>query len=142
MKVYVYEKCGTCRNALKFLQARGVKFTSVPIREQPPTTAELRRMLKIYGGEIRRLFNTSGLDYKAQNLKDKLPKLSTDEAITLLAGNGNLVKRPFVLTAKGGMAGFKVGASRQRRPTLLTAKGGVVGFKEEEWEKFFDGEHR
>lgn len=113
MKVYVYEKCGTCRNAVKFLQSRGVKFTTVPIREQPPTKVELKRMLEIYGGEIRRLFNTSGLDYKAKNLKDKFPKLPTGEALTLLAGNGNLVKRPFALTKKSG----------------------VVGFKEEEWEK-------
>ncbi len=114
VKIYVYEKCGTCRRALQFLQSRKVPFTAIPIREQPPTRAELRRMLDIYGGEIRKLFNTSGLDYQAQNLKDKLPKLTTDEAIALLAGNGNLVKRPFVLTDQSGR----------------------VGFKEEEWEKF------
>ncbi len=114
VKIYVYEKCGTCRRALQFLQSRKVPFTAIPIREQPPTRAELCRMLDIYGGEIRKLFNTSGLDYQAQNLKDKLPKLTTDEAIALLAGNGNLVKRPFVLTDQSGR----------------------VGFKEEEWEKF------
>ena len=72
-------------------------------------------MLEIYDGELRRLFNTSGTDYKALNMKDKLPTLSVDEAITLLSQNGNLVKRPFALTGKGG----------------------VVGFKEEEWRKLF-----
>lgn len=117
LKVYLYEKCGSCRNAIKFLQSRGIPFTTVPIREQPPARAELKRMLDIYGGEIHRLFNTSGLEYKAQNLKDKLPRLTTDEALSLLAGNGHLVKRPF----------------------LLTEKGGLVGFKETEWEIFCRG---
>lgn len=114
LKVYVYEKCGTCRNAIKFLQSRDIPFTTVPIREKPPTRPELQRMLAIYGGELRRLFNTSGLDYKAQNLKNRLPKLTPAEALALLAGNGNLVKRPFALSERGGL----------------------VGFKEDEWEKF------
>lgn len=107
LKVYVYEKCGSCRHAIKFLQSRRIPFTTVPIREQPPTRAELKRMLDVYGGEIRRLFNTSGRDYQAQNLKDKLPQLTTEEALSLLAGNGNLVKRPFLLTEQGGLVGFK-----------------------------------
>ena len=107
LKVYEYKGCGTCRKALQFLKANNVEFTAVPIREQPPTLAELKQMLKLYGGDLRKLFNTSGLDYKALKMKDKLPKLSADEVIQLLAGNGNLVKRPFVLTAKGGLVGFK-----------------------------------
>ena len=114
-KVYVYRNCDTCRKAIKFLTEEGVEFQEMPIREQPPTKAELKRMLEIYDGELRRLFNTSGTDYKALNMKDKLPTLSVDEAITLLNQYGNLVKRPFALTGKGG----------------------VVGFKEEEWRKLF-----
>ena len=64
-------------------------------------------MLKLYKGNIRRLFNTSGGDYKTLNLKDKLPDLSDSAAMDLLAANGNLVKRPFVLTKNGGVVGFK-----------------------------------
>jgi len=106
LKVYVYQNCDTCRKALKYLDARGVKYELVPIRDRPPTRAELKRMSKLYGGNVRKLFNSSGQDYKQLNLKDKLPGLSEDEAIALLAGNGNLVKRPFVLTEKGGRVGF------------------------------------
>ncbi len=118
LRLYEYQGCDTCRRAKKFLAARGVAFDTIPIREQPPTKAELKRMLAIYGGELRRLFNTSGTDYKAMKLAERLPKLSVDEALALLAANGNLVKRPF----------------------LLAEKGGVVGFKEPEWEKLLGGE--
>ena len=107
LKVYEYKNCDTCRKALKFLSARGIKFSAVPIREHPPGKAELQKMLTQYSGEIRRLFNTSGQDYKALNLKDKLPALSAAEAIELLSKNGNLVKRPFVIAEHGGLVGFK-----------------------------------
>ena len=107
LRVYTYKNCGTCRNAVKFLNARGVEFTEVPIRDQPPTIRELERMLAHYDGEIRKLFNTSGRDYQRMNLKERLPKLSAAEAIALLAKNGNLVKRPFLLTEKTGLVGFK-----------------------------------
>jgi len=106
-RIYVYSGCDTCRKALKFLDEHGVAYETVPIREQPPTKKELKSMLTALGGELRRLFNTSGQDYKALNLKDKLPKLSTEAALDLLAGKGNLVKRPFLLTSKGGVTGFK-----------------------------------
>lgn len=106
IRIYAYANCDTCRKALKFVAARGVKATVIPIREQPPTPAELRRMLKLVDGQLRRLFNTSGQDYKAMNLKDRLPTLSEAEAIELLSGNGNLVKRPFLLTPNGGAVGF------------------------------------
>ncbi len=107
LKIYAYQNCGTCRKAFKFLDACGAKYTAAPIREQPPTRAELKRMLGIYGGDVRKLFNTSGQDYKRLNLKDKLPRLGEAEALELLANNGNLVKRPFVLTQTGGLLGFK-----------------------------------
>jgi arsenate reductase (glutaredoxin) len=106
-RVYVYSGCDTCRKALKFLDEHRVAYETVPIREQPPTKKELKSMLVALGGELRRLFNTSGQDYKALNLKDKLPVISTEEAIELLAGCGNLVKRPFLLTSKGCVTGFK-----------------------------------
>jgi arsenate reductase (glutaredoxin) len=106
LRLYSYDKCSTCRNALQFLATHGRKPEVLPIREQPPTTAELQRMLALMGGELRRLFNTSGRDYKALGMKDRLPKLSEAEAIDLLSKNGNLVKRPFLLTKNGGAVGF------------------------------------
>jgi arsenate reductase (glutaredoxin) len=105
-KVYVYEKCDTCRRAVKFLQAKGIEFEAVPIRERPPTKAELRRMLGHVQGNLRRLFNTSGQDYRAMKLGERLQELSEAEAIDLLASNGNLIKRPFLLTKSGGAVGF------------------------------------
>lgn len=105
--VYAYKNCDTCRRALKFLSNEGVEARVIPIREQPPTTAELKRMLGYCDGQVRRLFNTSGGDYKAMNLKERLPKLTESEALELLASNGNLVKRPFLLTADAGCVGFR-----------------------------------
>jgi arsenate reductase len=113
LRVYGYEKCGTCRKALKFLAAKKIAHEVIPIRAQPPTVAELRTMLAHVGGDVRKLFNTSGQDYRALDLKTRLSKLSVDEALKLLAANGNLVKRPFALAPKTG----------------------VVGFREEEWER-------
>ena len=106
IRLYIYDKCGTCRAALKFLAARGAKAEIVPIRERPPTKVELKRMLGLMGGELRRLFNTSGVDYRALGMKDRLPGMSETEAMELLAQNGNLVKRPFLLTPGGGTVGF------------------------------------
>lgn len=106
MKVFTYEKCDTCRKALKFLDSKKAAYENVPIREKPPTVAELRKMLG-YVGDLKRLFNTSGRDYKELNMKERLPKLSEAEALALLAANGNLVKRPFLLTVKGGTTGFQ-----------------------------------
>ncbi len=107
MKIYSYKGCGTCRKALAYLDAKKISYDLLAIRETPPTVAELERMLAVYKGELKRLFNTSGLDYKALKIKDKLPKMSVKEALAILSKNGNLVKRPFVLTAKSGAVGFK-----------------------------------
>lgn len=106
LKVYEYKGCDTCRKALKFLDAKKVAYERIPIRERPPSKDELRKMLGYLGGDLKKLFNTSGGDYKEMKLKDKLPALTESQAIDLLAGNGNLVKRPFVLTAKDGWVGF------------------------------------
>jgi arsenate reductase len=114
LRVYTYAGCDTCRKALKFLVEHGVVHEVIPIREQPPTVAELRTMLGHVGGDVRRLFNTSGQDYKALGMKDRLPKLSIDEALALLASHGNLVKRPFALTKTAGAVGFKPEEWRER----------------------------
>lgn len=105
-RVYEYEKCSTCRQALKFLDARKVGYQRVPIVDQPPTMAELKTMLA-YVGDIRRLFNTSGLVYREMGLGEKLKTMKEADALALLAKNGRLVKRPFVLLKDRGLLGFK-----------------------------------
>ncbi len=106
LTVYTYAKCSTCRDAVAWLQRQGIPFTEKPIYTEPPSVPELRRMLKLQDGNIRRLFNTSGLVYRERGLADKLPALTEDEALTLLAGEGRLVKRPFVLGSQTGLVGF------------------------------------
>lgn len=113
LKLYAYQGCSTCRNAIKWLARNGIAFEETAIRETPPSVAELRLMLDGSGGDLRRLFNTSGLDYRALGLKDKLPAMTADAALKLLSTNGNLVKRPFAIDA--------------------TRKIFLTGFKEDEW---------
>jgi arsenate reductase len=110
LKVYTYAKCDTCRKAVKFLRARGMAFEEIPIRETPPSRSELEAMAQAYGGEMRRLFNTSGRDYKGLGLSAKLPGLGREEIFALLAGNGNLVKRPFALGDGVSLVGFNEAA--------------------------------
>jgi arsenate reductase len=107
LRVYEYKNCGTCRKALKYLDEQGVTYERIAIREQPPTIAELKKMLKALNGELKRIFNTSGGDYKSMNMKDRLPTLTDAEAVELLAANGNLIKRPFVIQGNDGLIGFK-----------------------------------
>jgi arsenate reductase len=106
LKLYTLATCDTCRSAAKWLRAHGVAFEERAIRETPPTLAELRAMLAARGGELRPLFNTAGRDYRAQGLAEKLPGLAPAAALTLLAGNGNLVKRPFLIGGGVALAGF------------------------------------
>jgi arsenate reductase len=113
LKVYAYKNCDTCRKALKFLRSNDVPFQEVPIRETPPSKAELRAMLAAQDGQLRKLFNTSGGDYKALGLSAKLPGFSESEAVDLLASNGNLVKRPFVIGSGVHLVGFDEEAWRK-----------------------------
>lgn len=113
LKVYEYDKCSTCKKALKFLEGRKVAYERIPIVDRPPSVPELKQMLAHVGGDIRRLFNTSGQVYRELKLGEKLPSLSEAEALRLLAANGKLIKRPFALGPAAG----------------------AVGFKEEEWKK-------
>ncbi len=110
LTVYAYAKCSTCRDATAWLRARGVKFTELPIYEQPPTVAELRRMLAFQNGALRKLFNTSGIQYRERGLAAKLPAMTEAEALDLLHSDGRLVKRPFVLGADFGFVGFDADA--------------------------------
>ena len=106
LTVYIYQKCSTCRDAIKWLDQHSVEYTAKPIRETPPTRKELETALKLMNGQIRRLFNTSGMDYRAQGLAERLPGMADDEAIALLTSNGNLVKRPFAIGGGVALAGF------------------------------------
>ena len=106
LTIYAYAKCQSCQKAIKWLEARRIPHSVVPIREQPPKPAELKAMIKHVDGDIGRLFNRSGSDYRTLGLSDKLKDMPEAEAIKLLAANGNLVKRPFVLTTRVGLVGF------------------------------------
>lgn len=106
LTLYTLRNCSTCRAAVKWLEAHQIAHREKPIRETPPSGAELRTMLAGQKGELRRLFNTSGLEYRALGLAQKLPLMTEDEAVGLLAGNGRLVKRPFLLGSGVTLVGF------------------------------------
>ena len=106
LTIYTYANCDRCRAAIKWLKAEGIAFAERPIRETPPTVEELRTMLAAYGGERRRLFNTSGRDYREMQLGTKLAGLTESAALKLLATNGNLVKRPFLIGGGVALVGF------------------------------------
>lgn len=107
LTIYTYAKCSTCRKATKWLTEQGIDFKEKAIRETPPSKAELKRMLAAQNGELKKLFNTSGGDYREMKLGPKLADMPVAEAIGLLNGNGNLVKRPFLLAEGIGLVGFK-----------------------------------
>lgn len=107
LTIYIYGNCSTCRDALRWLDARGISYETKAIRETPPSPAELKSMLAARGGDLRKLFNTSGMDYRELGLKDQLPKMREAEAFALMGGNGNLVKRPFALGDGKALVGFK-----------------------------------
>jgi arsenate reductase (glutaredoxin) len=111
IKIYKYNNCSTCQKAIKYLESKKVSFQKLPIVDQPPTAAELKKMLgylKKNGGSFKNLFNTSGLQYRELKISDKIKDgMTEDEAIALLAKNGKLIKRPFLLTEDDGTVGFK-----------------------------------
>lgn len=105
-KFYGYKKCSTCRKAEAALEKSGVAYAFTDITETPPSRAELKRVLALTGLPVRKLFNVSGEQYKLLGVKDKLPGMSEDAALALLAGNGRLVKRPIVTDGKKATVGF------------------------------------
>lgn len=117
MLVLVYRKCSTCMKAIKWLEENQITFEERPIVEENPSYEELKTWYAKSGLPLKRFFNTSGLLYKEMGLKDKLPEMSEEEQLRLLATNGMLVKRPLVVG----------------EDFVLT------GFKEKEWSDKFDG---
>ena len=112
---YWYPKCGTCRNAKKWLDAHQLSYEEVHIVEHPPSREELQEFYLKSGLELKKFFNTSGMKYRELGIKDKMKSATDDELLELLASDGMLIKRP-ILTD-----GDRV----------------TVGFKEEEYEKMW-----
>lgn len=102
-----YPKCSTCQKAKKWLDGQNVNYSDRHIVENNPTFEELKEWHEKSGLPLKKFFNTSGLLYKSMGLKDKLPQMSEDEQLKLLATNGMLVKRPILITDKAVLPGFK-----------------------------------
>lgn len=107
MLVLVYRKCSTCLKALKWLDANGVEYVERAIVEENPTYEELKEWYGKSGLPLKKFFNTSGVLYKEMKLKDKLPTMSEEEQLKLLATDGKLVKRPLVVGDDFVLTGFK-----------------------------------
>lgn len=101
MKLICYKKCTTCKGVEKMLEENNISYEYRDIKEDNPTAAELKEWHEKTGLPIKRFFNTSGKIYREENIKDKLPDLSNDEAYELLAKDGMLVKRPILFTDDG-----------------------------------------
>lgn len=119
MKLICYSKCGICRKAKKWLEERQIPFQERDIKEENPTEEELREWIRASGIPAKKFFNTSGLKYKELKLKDRMPEMTEEEQIALLASDGMLVKRPVLLTDE-----------KDGRPGRV-----LVGFQEAQWEE-------
>ena len=102
-----YPKCTTCKKAKKWLEEQGIEFADRHIAEQAPTEQELRGWWQASGLPLKRFFNTSGLAYRNNNLKDKLPEMTEEEQLRLLATDGMLVKRPLAVGDDFVLPGFR-----------------------------------
>ncbi|MBT2738151.1 arsenate reductase family protein [Bacillus sp. ISL-7] len=112
---YWYPKCGTCRNAKKWLDAHQLSYEEVHIVEHPPSREELQEFYQKSGLELKKFFNTSGMKYRELGIKDKMKSATDEELLELLASDGMLIKRPI----------------------LTDGERVTVGFKEEEYEKMW-----
>ena len=102
-----YPPCTTCKKAKKWLDDNGISYEDRHIKENNPTYEELKAWYEKSGLPLKKFFNTSGLQYRALELKDKLPGMSEEEQLRLLATDGMLVKRPLVVTETTVLTGFK-----------------------------------
>ncbi len=107
MEFICYNKCTTCQKAKKWLDENSVEYNIRDIKENNPTEAEIKLWHDMSGLPIKKFFNTSGLLYKSLNVKEKLPLMSEEEAIALLATDGMLVKRPMLIGDDFVLVGFK-----------------------------------
>ena len=107
MQFICYPKCSTCQKAKKWLEANHLEFTERHIAEDNPSYEELKKWHGESGLPLKKFFNTSGMLYKEMQLKDKLPAMSEEEQLKLLATNGMLVKRPLIVNGNMILSGFK-----------------------------------
>ncbi|MCR5595373.1 MAG: arsenate reductase family protein [Lachnospiraceae bacterium] len=107
MKVYCYERCTTCKKALKWLDTNGIKYELKDIKGDNPDLKTLKAAYKKSGQPLKKFFNTSGQLYRSMELTKKLPDMPEDEQLKLLASDGMLVKRPLVIADDFVLLGFK-----------------------------------
>ena len=107
IKAYCYDRCSTCKKALKWLDEKGVKYDLIDIKGDNPGEADLRAFHAKSGLPLKRFFNTSGMQYRELELAKKLPNMSEDEQFALLATDGMLVKRPLLVGEDFVLTGFK-----------------------------------
>ncbi len=107
LKFFGYKKCSTCRKAEKCLQHANIAYEFVDITEDPPTAKELTTIAELADTPLKKLFNTSGIQYRELKIKDRLPTISDQEILALLTSNGRLIKRPLMTNGKKAAVGFK-----------------------------------
>ena len=107
LKVYCYSRCTTCKKALKWLDEKGISYESIDIKADHPDEETLRRYYALSGLPLKRFFNTSGIPYREMELSKKLPDMSEDAQLALLATDGMLVKRPLLVGDDFVLTGFK-----------------------------------
>ena len=107
IQVYCCSKCSTCRKALQWLEAHGIEHQVIDIKNEHPDEETLRRYYALSRLPLKRFFNTSGIQYREQELSKKLPNMSEDEQLRLLASDGMLVKRPLLVGEDFVLTGFK-----------------------------------
>ena len=107
MQILCYEKCSTCKKALKWLKENGISVPVRPIKEENPSKEELRQWQQLSGLPLNKFFNTSGKLYREYELSKKLPFMSGEEMLDLLASDGMLVKRPLLVCKDTVLVGFK-----------------------------------
>lgn len=109
-----YPPCSTCKKAQQWLDAHNISYTARHIKDDRPTYEELKQWLEESGLPIKKFFNTSGLVYKNLGLKDKLPTMSIEEQLQLLASDGMLVKRPLIISGNTVLPGFRQAAWEEK----------------------------
>ena len=107
MKFYQYAKCGTCKKAEKWLGTHELDVDSIDIVTSPPSKTQLKKYWKSSGLPIQKFFNTSGQSYRNGNFKEKLKTMTDDEALSALAADGKLIKRPLLVNPQRVLVGFK-----------------------------------
>ena len=107
IKFICYPKCTTCQRAMKWLDDKKIRYELRDIKLNKPTSEELKEWYEKSGLPLKKFFNTSGLLYKSMQLKSRLPEMTDDEMISLLATDGMLVKRPILVTDNAVLVGFK-----------------------------------